>query len=105
MFFGDVDDADGHGAEHPFVGVGGHEVDVFHGSGEGADGLDGIEGEEDAAVVEHLADGVGVDAIAGEEVAGSEGDEAGALGDIFGDEFGGNGAGLIGAEVFDFDAV
>ena len=102
--FFDVEDAGAHGAEHPFVGIGGEEVDVFDGGGEGADGLDGVEAEEDAAGAQHLADGVDLQAVAAEEVAGGEGDEAGFGGEGGFDEFGGDGAGGVGFEEADGDA-
>ena len=104
MFFLHVDDADGEGAEHPFVGVGAEEVDVLDGGGECAEGLDGIEGEEDAALVEEAADGIDIDAVSGEEAARGEGDEAGARGECGGDDFGGDLAGAGGLELADDDA-
>ena len=60
MVFLDVDDPDGHGAEHPLVGVGAEEIDMGDIGFKGADGLDAVDGEENAAVVEEFPDGVDV---------------------------------------------
>ena len=68
--FAHVENARAARAEQPLVRVGAKEIDVRHGNGEGARGLDGVEAEEDAPRAEHLADGVDIDAVAAEEVAG-----------------------------------
>jgi len=48
-FFAHEHGARSAGAEHPFVGVGSEEVDVLDGGWEGAEGLNGIHTEQDAA--------------------------------------------------------
>jgi len=97
-FFADIEDAGAHGAEHPFVGVGGEEIDVINTGLEGADGLNGIKAEEDAALAQHAADAVDFDAVAALEMAGGEGDELGFGREGRLDEFGGDGTGGCGLE-------
>ena len=40
--FADIQETRGTGTEHPFVGVGRKKIDLVHGGGKGADGLDSV---------------------------------------------------------------
>ena len=50
-----VENAGAERPEHPLVGIGGEEIDVAHVDGGGAERLDGVEAEENAAAVQFLA--------------------------------------------------
>jgi hypothetical protein len=57
------------GAQQPFVGVGGEEIDRFDGGRKGAEGLNGIHAEENVALPKRLADRAQVNLVTGDEVA------------------------------------
>ena len=73
--------------------------------GEGADGLDRIETEKDVALPCKFADCLNVEAIAAQEMAGGESEQAGARGDRLTDEFGGDLANFAGLQVDHFHAL
>jgi len=64
-------------AEQPFVRVRGQEIDVFDSGGKCAEGLDGVEAKEDAALAQALANGLEIDAVAADEMTGGESDQPG----------------------------
>src|SRR5947207_635377 len=57
------------------MGVGGEHVHVFGGSRESAQCLNGIQAEEDVAFAERAADGLIINSIAADEMAGGESDQ------------------------------
>ncbi len=79
MLAPDEDDADGHGPEHPLVGVRGEEIDMVHAERRRAERLDGIEGKKDPAPAQQPADGIHIDAVTAEEIARGERDQPGAF--------------------------
>ena len=99
----DIDDSDGQGSEHPFMGIGAEEIDVgfFHIDGKRSESLDGIEGEENSPIMKQLADRLDVDAVAVEEVGAGEGDELGFGGEGGGDQLGGDFAKGLGFKEID----
>src|SRR5438876_9627594 len=59
--FADEKDSGRAGTEHPFVGVGGQEIDVLDAHGKGAQ--DGIDAEKNVALVQRPADRVPIDGV------------------------------------------
>lgn len=104
-FLAHVEDAGGARREEPFVSVRGEEVHVLHGDGECAERLHRVHAEEDAARAQSLADGVEVNAPAGDEVRGSERDEPRVLVHLPEHVHGADAAQLAGVEVADFHAL
>lgn len=80
----DVEEAGSGQGEKRFLAAGGEDVYVhgLHIDGHVADGLNGVYGEEDVVLVAELADLHQIGAMAGEELDGADGDEAGVFGDI-----------------------
>ena len=68
----DIDNTSGQRTEEPFVSISGEEIDLAGRGREGTERLDGIEGEENAALAQEGADRRDVDPPAGLEMTGGK---------------------------------
>ena len=64
-------------SEQPFMGVGGEKVHVLHIHWKSTNRLDGIEAKQDVALVEIFADGLVIQTVATDEMAGGQRHELG----------------------------